>query len=117
MWKISSGLCLTLLCAGLLFNSCTSGSDASKPEVKRNPVSHHVEIKNMKFQPEVLFAHIGDTVIFTNNDIVPHDVTEINKAWTSSELPAGKSWRFVVTKSANYYCSIHQVMKGKIIAE
>jgi len=118
MWKQISRQSLILLYAGLLFSSCNrTGADHSKSAVTQKPNHHNVEIKNMKFQPNVLFAHAGDTIIFTNDGIVPHDVTEINKAWTSSELPVGKSWHFVVTKSTDYYCSIHQVMKGKIIVK
>jgi plastocyanin len=76
-----------------------------------------VEIRDMKFEPDVLFAKTGDTVVFTNDDLVTHDVTEQNKAWTSSALAPGKSWSMVITGSVAYYCSIHVVMKGKIIVK
>ena len=70
----------------------------------------------MKFKPDVLQDNKGDTVVFVNNDIVVHDITEEpNKAWTSSALPVGESWSMVATESVNYFCSIHVVMKGKII--
>ena len=79
--------------------------------------SHVVEIKDMKFQPAVLTVHKGDTVIWINKDIVPHDVTGNNKAWASRLLMPKDSWRKVITESKSYYCSIHPNMKGKLIAE
>ena len=82
------------------------------------PRAHTVEIKQMKFQPAELIVQKGDTVVWINNDIVAHDVTEEpGKAWTSSVMPVGESWRLVVTQSADYYCSIHVVMKGKLIVQ
>jgi len=82
------------------------------------PVKHHVSITGMKFIPEVITVSKGDTIIFTNNDIVDHDVTEEkSKSWTSSVIHSGKSWQMVANESVDYFCSIHVVMKGKIIVE
>lgn len=86
--------------------------------LKNTSSFHTVEIKQMKFQPNELKLHSGDTVLWINKDITDHDVTEeTRKAWTSSKLSMGKSWSKVVTESADYFCSIHVVMKGKLIIE
>jgi plastocyanin len=83
-----------------------------------DPKVHIVEIKQMKFQPAEIKVHKGETVLWINKDITDHDVTEEStKAWASSPLAAGKSWSMVVTQSADYYCNLHQVMKGKIVVE
>jgi plastocyanin len=77
-----------------------------------------VQISAMQFQPAEITVNKGDTVIFTNNDMLVHDVTEeANKAWTSSPLSTGQSYKLVVTESADYFCSIHPVMKGKLLVE
>ena len=77
---------------------------------------HTVEIKQMKFDPAELIVQKGDTVVWINNDMVIHDVTEqYAKEWTSSPIPLKKSWQMVVTQSSDYYCSLHVVMKGKIV--
>ena len=103
---------LSLLCAVILLYSCTSVTKKTAHK------TYTVEIKQMKFQPAELLVQKGDTVIWINRDIVAHDVTEEpGKAWTSSLIPPGKSWSLVVTQSADYYCSIHVVMKGKLIVE
>ena len=72
----------------------------------------------MKFQPAELEVQKGDTVVWVNRDIVAHDVTEQpDKAWTSSPLTTGQSWSMVAEQSADYYCSIHVVMKGKLVVK
>lgn len=69
----------------------------------------------MKFQPAELTIHKGDTVTWINNDFVDHDITELkSKAWHSSSLKPGKKYSKVMTTGADYFCSIHVVMKGKI---
>lgn len=98
----------------LVFILCSCAGEAKK----RTPASYTVEIRQMKFQPEVLVVQKGDTIVWINNDIVIHDVTEeSNKAWTSSLMPVGESWSLIVNQSADYYCSIHVVMKGKLIVQ
>ena len=100
------------LCIIFILNSCATETEKTIPKV------HTVEIKQMKFQPAELVVQKGDTVVWINNDIVPHDVTEeSSKAWTSSLLPVGQSWRLVVTKSSDYYCNIHVVMKGRLVVQ
>jgi len=79
---------------------------------------HSVEIRQMKFVPEEVKVHKGDTISWINNDIVVHDITEEkNKEWSSSPVAIGATWIKVADKSADYFCSIHVVMKGKIIVE
>ena len=80
--------------------------------------SYTVEIKQMKFVPQELELQKGDTVVFINRDLLTHDVTETpGKAWTSSPLSPNASWTMVAEKTSDYYCSIHPVMKGKLIVE
>jgi plastocyanin len=99
-------------CTGLFLLNCKTTPETTVP------AKHVVEIKAMKFQPAELIVNSGDTVIWINRDIVAHDVTEESgKAWTSSLMPAGASWSLVVAKSADYYCSIHEVMKGKLLVQ
>ena len=101
-----------LLCFIFLLNSCTSTPKKAIHKV------YNVEIKQMQFQPPELTLQKGDTVLWTNRDIVTHDVTEEkSKLWTSGPLAPGESWSLVVSESADYYCSIHVVMKGKLIVQ
>ncbi|MEO8711589.1 MAG: plastocyanin/azurin family copper-binding protein [Parafilimonas sp.] len=101
-----------LLCFMFLIHSCTSA-----PE-KVQHKAYTVEIKDMKFQPAELTVQKGDTVVWINRDIVAHDVTQQpDKTWTSSPLTMGQSWSLVATQNADYYCSIHVIMKGKLVVQ
>jgi plastocyanin len=93
--------------------------DIPMPSPRKTETGIHViEIKQMKFEPQEITIHKGETVRWVNLDLVDHDVTEqTTKAWTSSPLHTGASWDRVVTETSDYYCNLHQVMKGKIIVE
>lgn len=98
---------LGLLFAIFLLNGCSSSPKTHK--------LYTVEIKDMKFVPDILTVNVGDTVLWINRDIVDHDVTEeTSKAWSSSVIPSGESWKMVLLDSVSYYCSLHPIMKGKI---
>ncbi|MDV3308968.1 MAG: plastocyanin/azurin family copper-binding protein [Cyclobacteriaceae bacterium] len=91
---------------------------ASSDDSGNVPKKHVVEISQMKFVPDVLYVSKGDTIVWINKDMVEHDVTEeATNAWTSSRIPAGGSWEMVATQSDAYFCSLHVVMKGKIIVD
>jgi plastocyanin len=92
--------------------------EIADPPQSQEQVVHTIEIKQMKFSPDTLNVRKGDKVIWVNNDIVEHDVTELSKKeWASSKLAAGASWSMIVTKSEDYYCNLHVVMRGKIVVE
>ena len=106
----------------MLFVSCSRDEKHTRnpyaDDIPSEPKIHTIEIKQMKFVPAEITVHAGDKVVWVNHDILAHDVTEeAHKAWSSSIMPAGSSWSMIVTRSANYYCSIHVVMKGKIIVD
>ncbi len=102
-----SKYCICFILTVLLFAGCSSSQEKSKV--------YTVEIKDMKFIPDDITVKQGDTIIWVNHDMMAHDVTEEgSKLWTSSIIPSGGSWKMEVTAAANYYCSIHVVMKGRI---
>jgi len=106
----------------LILGSCSSGSEknsaASAPVEEKKPEMHTIEMAQMKFNPAELKVKKGDKIVFVNHDIVDHDVTEESKkSWNSSPMADGQTWTLVATETVDYYCSIHPVMKGKIIVE
>ena len=101
---------LYLFSSMIVLHACSSATDKPIPQV------HHVQIKSMKFEPAEITVNRGDTIVWTNLDIVSHDVTEEKaKSWTSSPITMGKTWKMAAQESADYYCSMHVVMKGKIV--
>lgn len=123
----------TMFLSIFAFMSCTGSSKKGQmekytpntTEAARNKTNTEstigtdtVLIKQMKFVPEVLYANVGDTITFINRDFVKHDVTEEkSRSWSSSVMNYGDTWRMVVSKSEDYFCSLHVVMKGKIITK
>ncbi len=101
-----------VLFAVLLMASCAGPSEKDQ---KKQHKTYTVEIAQMKFAPENITVNKGDTILFVNHDMVVHDVTEQPKSvWSSGAMQPGASWKMEVVSSADYYCSIHVVMKGKI---
>jgi plastocyanin len=105
-----------ILCGLFFLNSCSSPEGNETANEKSAHTTDTVVIKQMQFTPAELSVQKGDTIVWINNDLVAHDITEEkNKAFYSDTLEVGKSWKWVVTDSAAYMCSIHPSMKGKIV--
>ena len=88
---------------------------------KRAPVTHHVEIRGMQFVPASLDVAVGDTVVWTNQDVLPHTVTSgIPSAATfdSKAIEAKAEWSYQVTTTGEiaYVCTYHPTMHGKLVA-
>jgi plastocyanin len=92
-------------------------ADSSNATPKHGEHTFIVEINKMKFMPDQLTVRKGDTVVWVNNDLTNHCVSEQSKAWTSGTLVPGAYWMKVMNKDADYYCAIHVVMKGQVHVE
>lgn len=74
-----------------------------------------VEIKGMKYKPATIVTNIGDTVLFVNKDLVPHNVTDReNKDTLSAQIDPNEEWMLIVNKNLHFYCSLHPNMEGEI---
>ena len=107
--KLLTGMLLAILCPFFYLQAFRE-----TPENVRTK-THMVQIVRMQFVPAVLSVHKGDSVVFLNKDLVNHNATESTAGkWQSPTLRPGDSWRMVVTGSADYYCTFHPGMKGKL---
>jgi len=90
--------------AGLL--AASSGGAAGKP------ATVNVTIEGMKFSPAGVTAKPGDTIVWTNKDVVAHTVTSQTNAFDSSLIAPGGTWKFTVKKTGDfsYKCSYHPEM-------
>lgn len=77
-----------------------------------------VAINNNAFDPKELTIAAGDTVTWTNNDAVLHDV-DIDDLAKSPELRKGETFTQTFDRSGtyNYDCDIHPFMKGKVVVK
>jgi plastocyanin len=80
------------------------------------PARHELAIRAWAFDPVTIEAHPGDTIVWTNHDVVPHTATTKDGSMDSGVILPGGSWSFVVPRSEqlDYLCSFHPTMTGTI---
>jgi plastocyanin len=80
-----------------------------------------VAIANYAFSPDSTTVHVGDTVVWTNQDEAPHDATTTGgpASFASPTLEQGESWSYTFTTAGTYlyYCSLHPDMRGRVVVE
>lgn len=100
----------------MCFTACQNNPTTTGQPGTQAPVKHIIEISSMKFIPDTVMVHPGDTVTFVNKDLVAHNATRLpDSVWQSPNLQENESWSFVPTQSDSFFCSIHMVMKGYIM--
>lgn len=98
--------------AALLVAACSSDGNADT-----RPRTHSIAIQGFAYRPATLTAAVGDTVVWTNRDIVPHTATDKGKGLDSGSIAANQSWRYTTTKKGTYAydCTFHPSMKGTLV--
>ncbi len=76
-----------------------------------------VEIDNFTFVPDRLEVKAGTTVIWKNDDDIPHSVVATGKQFRSPALDTGEIFRFTFTApgSYEYFCGLHPHMKATVV--
>jgi len=95
----------------------TFGAGAAAPQKPRKPITHTVTIDASSFQPSSITIAPGDTVTWTNKDVIPHTATSSKAGvFDSGTIAAGKSWThtFKESGSSPYLCQFHPTMKGTV---
>jgi plastocyanin len=102
MVAVAAALGLALLPPGL------AAGDRPKPK------THTVTMEGMRFQPEVLTVAAGDTIVWVNQDIVPHTATSDAGRFDSKDIRGGQSWRYTARNKGEfpYVCTFHPPMKA-----
>ena len=91
---------------------CTAGEAAA-----RKPATVKIAIENMKFSPATVTVKPGDTIVWTNSDIVAHTVTSKTAGVFDSKIIApGGTFKYVARRTGNftYVCSLHQPMTADL---
>ena len=81
------------------------------------PRRYAVEIKDMAFVPATLTVAVGDTVVWTDRDIVPHTATEDRAGgWEAGPIMGGESGMLVMRTpgTVRYACRFHPEMHGTL---
>lgn len=76
-----------------------------------------VSIHNFAFQPQSITIHQGDTVVWTNNDSVGHQI--VGGPINGPVISNGQTYSFTfnTTGTFDYHCAIHPSMTGTIVVQ
>jgi plastocyanin len=76
-----------------------------------------VSMEGIKFNPASLTVAVGDTVTWTNNDTVGHDVTgDSFKSGAPGAMQNGDTFEHTFDKAGtfDYVCTVHTGMEGTV---
>lgn len=83
-----------------------------------------VGMKGIKFDPAEVTVKVGGTVMWTNNESVPHDVTKEDGPGPdfssgNGNMKQGDTYEqtFKEAGTVNYVCTVHPNMKGTVTVE
>ena len=81
------------------------------------PATRQVVIRAFAFTPATDSVRVGDTVLWTNQDVVPHTATSRSGGFDSGTLEAGQAWRYTASAAGTfaYECTLHPTMKGTLV--
>lgn len=101
---------LLTACAALLILAAASAA-------AYRPRTHTVALRGMKNVPATLVVNAGDTVVWKNEDVVPHTATDRGKAFDSGNIEPGGSWSYVADRKGifSYYCAYHPNTRGRLV--
>ncbi|MFA5872074.1 MAG: cupredoxin family copper-binding protein [Parcubacteria group bacterium] len=96
----------------------SSAAPSSRTNAAQNTAAA-VTIQNFTFSPASLTIKKGETVTWTNEDSVPHQIASDSGAFQGNSMGKGQSYSFTfnTTGEFDYHCAIHPSMKGKIIVQ
>jgi plastocyanin len=100
---------LVVALAALSVGGATGAAPAATP--------HTVVMEAVAFQPSVLTVHVGDTVVWRNQDPFPHTAT--SAAFDSGPIAGGASWTYRTQQRGElaYICTLHPTMKAVLRVE
>jgi plastocyanin len=82
-----------------------------------------VKVKSLSYDPKVVEAHVGDTVVWSNTSLTKHTATsdDDGKTFDTAEIKPDETSHPVKFEKAgefNYHCKVHgKSMSGKIVVK
>ena len=99
--------------AALLVTLVAGAGSPVKPRLRA------VAIKGFAYAPKKATAALGDTLVWTNADFVPHSVTSDGAIFDSPDLEPKARYTWVATKKGTfpYHCELHPNMVGSLVVK
>ena len=112
---------LLVMSAALVGLAALLGRPAMQAQSNDAPAAAAPQIKidNFSFAPQQITVVVGTTVVWVNNDDVPHTVVGSHQEFRSKALDTNDQFSFTFTKAGtfDYFCSVHPMMTGKIVVQ
>ncbi len=96
------------------------GQSRSSPQsAKAGTAGTTIGIDNFTFNSATMSVKPGTQVTWVNHDDVPHKIVSTDKKFSSPVLDTGERFSFTFTSPGTYeyFCSIHPMMKGKVVVK
>jgi plastocyanin len=109
-------LVFVVACSLFLFTA-SDPSRAQARSASAGSESNTISIDNFTFDAATVTVAAGTQVTWVNHDDVPHKIVSTEKRFSSAVLDTdGRfSYTFTTPGTYEYFCSIHPMMKGKVI--
>jgi plastocyanin len=99
--------------------STGASAPASAPTTPTAASGLHVVMKDLAFSPKATKAKVGQTITWTNQDQVDHNVSYVSgpKFKSSGNLGVGRTFSLKLTQAGviHYVCTIHPFMTATIV--
>jgi amicyanin len=100
----------------------TATSDSKAPDTSKAVATMAIEIKDYMFGPAVTKVKVGDTITWTNQDAVRHNIVADKSSADAPNGPLfarGETFSFKFTKAGTYtyHCDPHPYMHGTVVVE
>lgn len=119
--KIARASLLVPLLVGCSLAGCGTGADTGSAAAGSPPPGPvHVVMKSLDFSPTAVHAKVGQTVVWTNDDEAPHNVTYVSgPRFKTSRLRLTLGMKFSITLTEpgtiDYFCSLHPWMTATVV--
>lgn len=101
----------------LSFSTAIGGTGLPSPRIAAAAGAVQVQMRNFAFDPPTITVTAGQTLVWMNDDVVPHTSTANAKAWDSGQVGPGHNYTVTLTKPGtyDYGCTIHTFMHAKVL--
>ena len=107
------------ICVATVLAVAILAAAAAFPAASAQVANTEVKIDEFAFAPQRVTVNAGTTVIWINDDDIPHTVASSSKLFKSKALDTKDKFSFTFTTPGTYeyFCSLHPHMTGTIVVE
>ncbi|GAC1402858.1 MAG: hypothetical protein NVSMB64_03390 [Candidatus Velthaea sp.] len=93
-----------------------AASAAASPSPAPSPALV-VHTKDFSYLPKDAKIHVGDTILFVNDDDSAHTVTADDNSFDSGYMAKDAKWSYTFAKAGTvpYYCIYHKFMRATVV--